>query len=96
MSTPGRGIFTAPTPTIFAPKDGKPGSSQALVGLISRFSAGPRACLGQDFAMMEISYTIVRFAKGSWGYKATGRGEGGSGMDGEAETYARAAECGWM
>ena len=24
------------------------------------FSGGPRACLGQEFALMEVSYTIVR------------------------------------
>lgn len=29
------------------------------------FSGGPRQCLGEDFALMEVSYTIVRLLQAS-------------------------------
>ena len=30
----------------------------------SPFNGGPRACLGQDFALIEVSYTVARLLQG--------------------------------
>lgn len=38
------------------------------------FSGGPRQCLGEDFALMEVSYTIVRLLQ-TFGVMELPRGE---------------------
>ena len=55
-----KNIF-GPDADIFRPErwDTLDGSDQ-FGGAYFPFNRGPRACLGQDFALMEVSYTIVR------------------------------------
>jgi cytochrome P450 len=46
-------------------RGGKGMSCRVLTGLILRSNGGPRRCLGEDFALMEVSYTIVRLLQAS-------------------------------
>lgn len=49
------------TPMTSAPSDGKEHEGSNLYGwAYFPFNDGPRACLGQDFAPMEVSYTVAR------------------------------------
>jgi cytochrome P450 len=44
----------------FRPERWENGSLTGIGWAFFPFSGGPRQCLGQDFALMEVSYTVVR------------------------------------
>lgn len=47
----------------FRPERWETGELDSIGWAYFPFNGGPRACLGQDFALMEVSYTIVRLLK---------------------------------
>jgi len=57
-----RNIF-GPDADDFRPERWKTGELANIGWAYTPFNGGPRTCLGQDFVLMEIAYTIVRLLK---------------------------------
>ena len=55
-----KGIFGPDAERFITERWEEPHRSQRFRWTYSPFNGGPRACLGQDFAMMEFNYTIIR------------------------------------
>lgn len=53
-------IVYGPDAENFRPERWEGGELADIGWGFSSFSGGPRQCLGQDFALMEVSYTVVR------------------------------------
>jgi cytochrome P450 len=49
----------------FRPERWEEGGLSGIGWAYFPFSGGPRKCLGEDFALMEVSYTVVRLLQAS-------------------------------